>query len=79
MRTAAAGEVRKTRGERSVGDNGLDVAALQTVGEIVTLQKRRRRNDDGSELDGREHRLPQRHDIAEHDEDAIAGTDALGH
>ncbi len=71
-------DLGEARGERGIRDNGFYGAPLHAVGEIVTLEERRRRNDDGSELDGCEHRLPQRHDVAEHDENAIPGTDALG-
>ena len=54
----------------------LDVAALDAIGEVRLGQQRGGRDDDGAELDRSEHHLPQRGDIAQRQEDAVAALDA---
>ncbi len=67
------GEFRRVRG---VGDQVADPAALEPVLQIVLCQQRRRRDHHRAELHRRQHHLPQRHDIAEHQQDALAALDA---
>lgn len=51
-------------------------ATLEAVREIDRGEEGRRRNDDGAELHGRQHRLPERRDIAQHQQDAVAALHA---
>ena len=53
-------------------------AALEPVGEIVCGQQRRCGDDHGAELHRRQHDFPQRDDVAEHQQDAVAAFDAEG-
>ena len=46
--------------------------AFEPVGEIDRRQQRRRRNDHRAELHRRQHRLPQRHYVAEHQQHPVA-------
>ena len=50
--------------------------AHETVGKIVARQQRRRRHDHRAELHRSQHAFPQRHHIAEHDQDAVAAAHA---
>ncbi len=50
-------------------------AAIEAVDEIIARQQRRRRDHDGAQFHRRQHHLPQRHDIAEHQQDAVAAPD----
>ena len=52
-------------------------AAADPVGQIGALQQRCGGDDDRAQLHGGEQRLPQLHLVAEHDDDPVAGGDAL--
>jgi hypothetical protein len=53
-------------------------AAREAVVEIIAVQQGRRWNDHGAELHRRQHAFPQRCDIAEHQQQAVAAADAEG-
>ncbi len=61
---------------RAVGDDMPDPTAGEAVPKIGRRQQRRRRDHHGAELHRRQHGLPQRHDIAEHQQDPVAAPDA---
>jgi hypothetical protein len=50
----------------------LHVAPLEAIPQVIPFQQRCRRDDHGSESDGRKDRLPQRHPVRKHDQNAIA-------
>ena len=56
----------------------LDVAALDPVGQVPRTEQGGGGDQDGAELDAGEHHLPQRRDVAEHEEHPVAAVDALG-
>ena len=58
-------------------DDVADVAALEAVEQLVVADHRRCRHDDGAELDRRQHHLPERHDVAEHQQEAVAAADTV--
>ena len=60
------------------GDDVFHAAAGEAVGEVGLVQQGGGGDDDGAELDGGEHHLPQRHDVAEHEQDAVAALHAEG-
>ena len=59
-----------------VCDDSLHGTTLQPIAQLVALKERRRGNEDCAELDRGQHRFPQRDDVSQHEEDAIAGPDA---
>ena len=59
-------------------DDVADAAASEAVEQVVARQQRRRRDHHRSQLDRRQHHLPQRHDVAQHQQDAVAPPHALG-
>ena len=60
----------------AVGDQMAHPAALEPVPQVVRRQQRGRGDHHGAELHRRQHRLPQRHDVAEHQQDALAAPHA---
>jgi len=58
-------------------DDVPDAAAVHPVLEVLGAQQRRGGAEDGAELHGGEGDFPQLGDVAEHDEDPVAATDAL--
>ncbi len=53
-----------------------DAAAFDAVLEVGRREQGRRRADHGSQLHQGQGDLPERHDVAEHDEDAVAAPHA---
>ena len=58
-------------------DHAADAAAVDPILDVVRRQQRRGRADDRAELDEREHRLPQRDLVAQHEQHAVVSPDAL--
>jgi hypothetical protein len=71
------GELRALRGAGAIGDDAADVAALDAVGELGLGEEQRRGARHGAQLEHRERDLPQRHDVRQHEEDAVAALHAL--
>ena len=71
-----AGELGEARGERGRHDRVADAAALEPVLEVRFGQERGRGNDDGAQFHQREHRLPQRTNVRQQQEHAVAARDA---
>ena len=71
-----ARQVGEFGGDVGTGDDVADAAAGKAIGEIVAGEQHGRRHDHGAELHRRQHAFPQRHDIAEHQQDAVAAADA---
>ena len=57
-------------------DNVAHPATGDTLGEVAGGEQRRGRADHGAELHRRQHRLPQRDHVAEHQQDAVAALHA---
>ena len=64
------------RGVGGVGDHDAGPAATDPVREVIGSERAGGRHDDGPELGHRQHRLPQLHLVAEHQDDAVALRDA---
>ena len=71
-----AGEVVELGGIRGAGDHVAHPAAGEAVEQVVAGQQRGRRHDHRAELHRRQHRLPQRHDVAQHQQHAVAAAHA---
>ena len=71
-------QARESRAERCLGDDRLDASALETIAQIPTLQQRGRRNHHHAQTDRRQHRLPQRHAVRQHHQQAITAAEAEG-
>ena len=52
------------------------LAAVDAVRQVARPQQGGGRDDDRAELDGGEHDLPERRDVAEHEEHAVTAVDA---
>ena len=61
---------------RSLGDHRLRAAARHAVTQIGRHHQCRRGNDRAGQLDRRQHQLPQVRHVAEHQQDAVAATQA---
>ena len=72
-----ARQVLELVGVRLADHHMPDLAALDAVDEVFGGQQRGRGDHHRAELDRGEHGLPQRHFVAEHDQDALAALDAL--
>ena len=59
-----------------VGQDPAHLAALDAIGQIGTRQQGGGRNDHRTDLDRRQHGLPERDFVAQHQQDAITGTRA---
>src|SRR5262245_54526006 len=68
--------MRELRGALRIHDHVPYAAALDSIVDVGARELRCRRDDDGSKTDCRKHRLPERHDIRQHDENAVAAFDA---
>ncbi len=56
----------------AIGDDVPHPPAREAVPQVGAVEQRRRRDHHRAELHRRQHRLPQRHDVAEHHQDAVA-------
>ncbi len=71
-----AGNTGKTIDRSGSGDDVASVAALEPVAQVFHGEKRRGGNDDGSQLHGRQHDLPDGDHVGQHDHQAVAAADA---
>ena len=62
-------EFRRIRG---VGDNVPDTTAIETVFQIGRIEQRRRGNNHRAQFHRRKHGFPKRHDVAQHQQNALA-------
>ena len=74
-RTRQSGEAPR---QARIGHDRLHPAALEAIAQVFVLQQRRGRDHDRAEPDGREHGLPQRHAVRQHDQQPIPGAQTLG-
>ena len=72
-----AGQVAELFGVRVADDHVSYLAAVEAVTQVVGSQQRGGRRQHGAKFDRCQHRIPQRHLVAEHHQDAIAALDAL--
>jgi hypothetical protein len=59
------------------GHHRLGTAAIEPILQFIRCQQCRRRDHHDPELDRGQHRLPERHDIAEQQQQVVAALDAL--
>ncbi len=76
MRAKLPGRSANFAGLLGRGDHLGHAAARETVEQILAVEQRSRGNEHGAEFHGRQHHLPQRRHIAEHEQDAVAALDA---
>ena len=76
MRVRCAVELVEFPGLGRCRDDMARPASVEPVGEIVGCQQGRGRDDHGAQFHRRQHDFPQRHDVAEHQQDAVAAVDA---
>ncbi len=72
----ALGDPGELCGFLRAGDDVPHAAARKTIKQIGLREQGGGGDDDGAELHGGEHGFPQRHDVAEHEQDAVAAADA---
>ena len=72
-----ARDVGELAGVAGAGDDMAHAATFEAVEQIFAGQHCRRRNDDGAELDRRQHHFPEGNDVADHQQDRIATADTM--
>ncbi|MCY1302341.1 hypothetical protein D9M70_519910 [compost metagenome] len=70
------GQAVELAGIGTAGDHMADPAALQAVAQVIGGEQGGGRDQHGAELEGGKHDVPQRHLVAQHQQDALAALHA---